>query len=289
MTSVVNQTLELVPGRAGFAAEVRGIDLAAVQDETSLHGLREALAAYGVLSVPDQKLDAAGLQAFTGRFGDFGHDPFVQPMSGHEHVIEVCRDASETAPIFGSLWHSDWSFQSEPPAATILLGAEVPPVGGDTVFANAAAAFDALSPVFQDMLSRLQAVHTAAPAYGPKGLFSRDDDTRTMDIIVSPEAENTQTHPIVRSHPVTGRKALFVNHVYTVGIDGMREQESRALLEFLFKHMTRGEFVHRHRWQAGTVLMWDNRSVVHYADGGYEGHRRLMYRTTVAGEQPIAA
>ena len=277
------------PFPAGFGAEVHGLDVMSLDDERVLDGLRDDLARYGVLSLPQQRLDPSSLEAFTGRFGDFGHDPFVAPIDDNGHVIEVRRDAEETAPIFGSLWHSDWSFQESPPSATVLYGVEVPPVGGDTVFADGAAAFDALSAEMQRVLCTMRAVHTASPAYGPKGLFSKDDDTRTMKIIVSPEADNTQVHPLVRVHPVTGRKSLYINHVYTVAIDGMHEDESKLLLEFLFKHMTRPQFVFRHRWQAGTLLMWDNRTVVHYADGGYEGYRRLMYRTTVAGETPIAA
>lgn len=282
------QHFELVPFAHGFGAEVRGLDLGGPLADAVLDELRAAFAAHGVLCVPGQALSPGEFERFSGRLGRFGEDPYVRPMDGYEHVIEVRREAAETAPVFGSMWHSDWSFQPEPPAATVLFAAEVPPVGGDTVFADACRAFEALSPAMQAMLEPLRAVHSAAPAYGPRGLFARDDDSRSMRIVVSAEAEAEQSHPLVRRHPLTGRRALFVNHVYTIGIEGMHPPESRALLEFLFRHMTRPGFVYRHRWQPGTLLMWDNRCVVHYAEGGYEGHRRLMYRTTLAGERPAA-
>lgn len=280
--------LEIKPRPHGFAAEVRGIDLAASLDENTVTALRTALATHSVLSVPEQDLNPAALERFSAQVGAFGHDPYVAPMDGFEHVIEVIREARETAPIFGSLWHSDWSFQATPPSATVLFAAEVPPVGGDTVFADAYRAFESLSPTMQALLAQLNGVHTAAPAYGPKGLFARDDASRSMRIIVSPEAEQMEVHPLVRRHPLSGRRALYLNHVYTIGIEGMRADESKTLLDFLFRHMTQAAFVYRHRWQAGTLVMWDNRCVVHYADGGYEGHRRLMYRTTLAGERPCA-
>ncbi|MCB1749169.1 MAG: TauD/TfdA family dioxygenase [Gammaproteobacteria bacterium] len=279
----------LRPRRPGFVAEVAGLDLAVPLAPPVLDALRRAWTAHPVLVVTGQHLDAAALERFAGSFGAFGHDPYVVPLDDHAHVIEVRREARETAPIFGSLWHSDWSFQATPPSATLLYGAEIPPCGGDTVFADGYAALQALSPTLRGVLEGLRGVHSAAPSYGPRGLFARDDDSRSMRIIVSPEAERQQAHPVVRMHPHSGRAALFVNHVYTIGIAGMHADESRALLEFLFKHMTRAEFVYRHRWQPGTLVIWDNRCVVHYADGGYEGHRRLMYRTTLAGEAPRGA
>ncbi len=281
--------LALAPEPCGYAARVAGLDLSRPQDDATHQAIRQAFTQYPVLCFTGQHLDPASLQRFAGSLGAFGHDPYVAPLPDHPHVIEVRREAQETAPIFGSLWHSDWSFQATPPSATLLYGAEIPPCGGDTVFANGYAAFEALSPTMQRMLANLDGVHSAAPAYGPKGLFSRDDATRSMRIIVSADAERSEAHPVVRRHPGSGQPTLYVNHVYTIGIDGMRVDESRTLLEFLFKHMTREEFVYRHRWEQGSLLMWDNRCVVHYADGGYEGHRRQMYRSTLAGERPQRA
>ena len=273
---------------ADCVAHVSGIDLASPLTPARVAQIHAAFARHPVLVFPDQDLDPGAIERLGAALGPFGHDPYVMPLDDHAHVIEVRREARETAPIFGSLWHSDWSFQATPPSATVLYGAEVPPVGGDTLFADGYRAFEALSPVMQDLLADLRGVHSAAPSYGPQGLFARDDASRSMRIVVSAAAEATESHPIVRRHPASGRRALFVNHVYTVGIEGMRGDESRALLEFLFKHMTRPEFVYRHRWQSRTLVMWDNRCVVHYADGGYAGHRRVMYRITLAGERPCA-
>ena len=282
-------SLSVTPESRGFVAAVRGLDLRAPLPAAVQRDLMAAWTRHAVLYFPEQSLDPAMLEQVSSYLGPFGHDPYVLPKAGYEHVIEVRREARETAPIFGSMWHSDWSFQATPPSATLLYGDIVPPRGGDTVFADACRAYEALSPTMRDLLLPLNAVHCAAPAYGPNGLFARDDATRSMQIVVSPDAEKTELHPLVRRHPLSGRNALYVNHVYTLGIEGMRADESQALLEFLFKHMTRNEFIYRHRWQPHTLLLWDNRCVLHYADGGYEGHRRLMYRTTVAGERPQAA
>lgn len=281
--------LNVVPEAQGFVAAVRGVDLRVPLSAAAQRDLMSAWTRHAVLYFPHQQLEPATLEQISTYLGPFGQDPYVKPMDGYRHVIEVCREARETAPIFGGSWHSDWSFQATPPSATLLYGDIVPPRGGDTVFADAGAAFAALSPTMQRVLLPLNAIHSAAPAYGPKGLFARDDDTRSMHIIVSPDADQTEVHPIVRRHPLSGRCSLYINHVYTLAVEGMRAAESQALLNFLFKHMTCSDYVYRHRWQPHMLLLWDNRCVLHYADGGYQGHRRVMYRTTVAGERPQAA
>ena len=280
------RTITVEPNRDGFGAAITGPDLAAPLDAAIRSEILDAWARHAVLFFPEQRLDAATVEGFTADIGPFGVDPYVEPIDGHEHVIEVRRNAAETAPIFGSRWHSDWSFQQQPPSGTVLYGVDVPPVGGDTLFADGCRAYEALSPTMQDLLSELKAVHSATRAYGPSGLFSRDDESRSMRIVVSEKAEASEVHPVVRTHPLSGRKTLYVNHVYTLAIEGLHPKESRALLDFLFKHMTQAAFVYRHRWHANMLTMWDNRCVMHYADGGYDGHRRIMLRTTVAGERP---
>ena len=282
-------SLSVTPNANNFGATVFGVDLSIPLHPAVVADLHAAWARHSVLCFPGQRLDPASLERFSTYLGPFGHDPYVAPMDGYAHVIEVKREARETAPVFGGMWHSDWSFQATPPSATVLYGAAIPPVGGDTVFADTARAYADLSPTMQELLRSLRGVHSAAPAYGPEGLFARDDNSRSMRIIVSADAENVEVHPIVRLHPQAGRPVLFVNHVYTIGIDGMRADESKALLEFLFRHMTQAEYLYRHRWQAGMLVVWDNRCVVHHAEGGYTGHQRLLYRTTVAGERPQAA
>ncbi|MFN3584912.1 TauD/TfdA dioxygenase family protein [Phenylobacterium sp.] len=279
--------IEVLPEPSGFGAQVRGLDLSRPLPAEALEAVKAAWARHAVLAFPDQPLTLDELEAFTLQIGPFGEDPFIKPMPGHPNVLELRREADETATNFGAGWHSDWSFQEKPPAATILRSEVVPPVGGDTLFCDCARAYEALSPAFQRMLEGLRAVHSATRAYGTKGIFARETQKRTMEIIVSPEADKALTHPLVRTHPVTGRKALYVSPVYTTGIEGLTVAESKAILSFLFAHMTQDQFVHRHRWAPGMVLLWDNRCTAHFAEGGYDGHLRVMHRTTVAGEVPV--
>jgi taurine dioxygenase len=280
------RTIKVQPQETGFGAEVTGLDLRRPLAPEILAEVKAAWAAHAVLAFPDQPLTLDELEAFTLQIGPFGEDPFIKPMPGRPNVLELRREPDETATNFGAGWHSDWSFQPAPPAATILRSEVVPPVGGDTLFCDAARAYEALSPTMKTMLAPLQAVHSAARPYGTKGLFARETQTRTMQIISSPEADKTELHPLVRTHPVTGRKALFVSPVYTVGIEGLTAPEEEAILGFLFKHLTQDQFIYRHRWRPGMVLMWDNRCTMHFAEGGYDGHLRVMHRTTVAGEVP---
>lgn len=279
-------TLNVRPQASGFGAEITGVDLSRALPDEVLAEVKAAWAAHGVVAFPGQPLSLEALEAFTQQIGPFGVDPFIAPMPGHPNVLELRREPDEQATNFGAGWHSDWSFQREPPAATLLRSQVVPPVGGDTLFADCARAYEALSPVMQTMLQGLRAVHSASRAYGTQGVFAREAARRTMEIIVSPEADKTLAHPLVRTHPVTGRKALFVSPVYTVGVEGMTPKESQALLGFLFAHIVQDEFVYRHRWAPDMLLMWDNRCTVHFAEGGYDGHLRVMHRTTVAGDVP---
>lgn len=275
------------PEPSGFGAQITGVDLSRPVPGEALAEIKDAWARHAVVTFPDQPLSLEALEAFTQAIGPFGHDPFIAPMPGHPNVLELRREPDEKATNFGAGWHSDWSFQAEPPAATLLRSEVTPPVGGDTLFADCTRAYEALTPAFQAMLAPLKAVHSASLAYGTRGVFARETERRTMKIIVSPEADKTQVHPLVRTHPVTGRKALYVSPVYTRGIEGMTHAESAAILKFLYEHMTQEQFVYRHKWKPGTLLMWDNRCTVHFAEGGYDGHLRVMHRTTVAGEKPV--
>ena len=279
--------IKVTPQESGFGAEVTGLDLAGPLAGEELAAVKDAWARHTVLAFPGQPLSLEALEAFTLQIGPFGIDPFIKPMEGHPNVLELRREPDEKATNFGAGWHSDWSFQKEPPAATLLRSEVTPPVGGDTLFADCARAYDTLSDAMKALLAPLRAVHSASRAYGTQGVFAKETAKRTMEIIVSPEADKTISHPLVRTHPVTGRKALYVSPVYTVGIEGMTLKESQAILGFLFAHMTQDEFVYRHKWKQGMLLMWDNRNTVHFADGGYDGHLRVMHRTTVAGEAVV--
>jgi taurine dioxygenase len=279
--------IEVTPQASGFGAEITGLDLSRPLPAAVLEEVKAAWARHGVVAFPDQPLSLEAQEAFTETMGGFGHDPYIKPMEGHPNVLELRREPHERATNFGAGWHSDWSFQAAPPAATILHSKVVPPVGGDTLFVDAVRAYEALSPTMQTLLAPLQAVHSARQSYGTQGVFAKDTEKRTMQIIVSEEADGSLTHPLVRTHPVTGKKALYVSPVYTVGIEGMTPQEAKAILGFLFAHLTQEAFIYRHRWREQMLLMWDNRCTMHFAEGGYDGHLRLMHRTTVAGEVPV--
>jgi taurine dioxygenase len=272
---------------SGFGAEITGLDISRPLPPETLAAVKQAWADHSVMWFPDQPLDHDQLEAFTLQFGAFGNDPYVAPLKDRRHILEVRREPDETTSPFGAAWHSDWSFQDASPAATLLHAKVIPPVGGDTLYADGYRAFEALSPAMQDILTSLRGVHSAARPYGPQGAYAKEAPGRSMTILWSAEAEKTHSHPIVRTHPVSGRRALFVNPVYTVGIEGMTEAESAALLGFLFKHMTADEFVHRHAWSANMLTMWDNRCALHNATGGYDGHLRVLHRTTVAGDTPV--
>jgi taurine dioxygenase len=279
------QRLTITRNESGFGAEVTGLDLSRRLPAKTIAAVKRAFLAHGVLWFPDQPLSHDQLEAFTLQLGPFGWDPYVAPLEGRPHILEVRRDPDEKASVFGGGWHSDWSFQPTPPSATILHAKVVPPVGGDTLYADAVAAYEALSPAFQRMLAPLTTIHSAARPYGPSGHFAKEDAGRSMKILWSAEAEKTQVHPLVRQL-LDGRRALFINPTYVVGIEGFSEAESGALLGFLYKHMLSDAFIYRHAWSANMLTMWDNRRAMHNATGGYDGHQRVMHRTTVAGERP---
>jgi len=283
-------TLTITETDAPFAAAITGAKLAGLEDEETWRAIRAAWAAFPVLSFPDQPLSLEELEQVTLRFGAFGDDPYIAPIEGHPHVIEIRRNADEKAkPFAADAWHSDWSFQDVPPAGTMLHAQVIPPQGGDTLFADATLAFEALSEHDRQELEDLRALHSAILGYSTKGAFAADRHERSMKILVSEEAEARHAHPMVRIHPVTGRKSLYINPVYTVGIEGMDDAEAAEILGPLYRHMLKPEFLYRHKWQNNMLLLWDNRRVMHAATGGYDGHARLLHRTTISGEPVIAA
>ena len=282
-----DSSITVRPNPSGFGAEIVGVDLSRPLDPGDLALVKQAWTAHSVVWFPDQPLNHTQLEVVTLQFGDFGHDPYLTGLEERPHIVEVRRNADETSSPFGAAWHSDWSFQETPPAATLLHAKVVPPLGGDTLYADGYRAYEALSPLLQHMLEGLRGVHSAVRPYGPSGAYARETTPRSMKIISSVEAERTQSHPLVRTHPLSGRKALFVNPVYTIGIEGMEAGEASAMLDFLFRHMTEDAFVYRHRWRPNMLTLWDNRCLMHNATGGYDGHERVMHRTTVAGERPV--
>jgi taurine dioxygenase len=272
----------VVPEQAACGATVVGVDLSRPLAPDVIARIREYWLRHQVLAFPDQSIELADLERFARSIGPFGVDPYFDPVDGHPHVAQVRRDADEQTPIFAETWHSDWSFLERPPQGTVLYGNVIPPVGGDTLFANQYLAWEALPRALKTSLRDRRGIHSARRGYSRQGMYGEKDKGRSMAIRYSDSALATQLHPIARVHPETGRTALFVSMGYTIGIEGMPEDEATALLIELFTHQTREEFVYRHRWAQGMLLLWDNRCVLHAATGGYQGHRRLLHRITIA-------
>jgi taurine dioxygenase len=269
-------------------AVISGVDLSSGLDDAAVAEIRRAVVEHGVVFFRGQSLDPDQQVAFSRRFGPYSPVPFVQPIAGHPEVIAVVREAEETQRFtFGSLWHSDFSFLPEPPMGSILHALEVPPIGGDTLWANQYLAFSTLSPGLRETVRHLRGVHSAREAYSPK-MQGIHDRFAGMRVQTGEEANREQHHPAVRVHPETGREALFLNAQYTLGLDGWWPHEARLLLDYLFAHATQPAFTCRWRWEVGDVAFWDNRCVQHMVMADSTGHRRAMHRTTVAGEAPIA-
>lgn len=276
--------IEVTASGQACGATVRGLDLTRPLDDTTVAAVRVAWLEHHVLAFPDQPMSDDDLERFTLSFGGFGDDPYIAPIPGREHVIAVRRAADETSPLFAENWHSDWSFLERPPAGTCLRSVVVPPSGGDTLFANQHAALDAMP---ADMRARFEgrtAIHSARGGYAPSGFYGDREagSDRSMDIRPAESAMATQLHPLVRPHPETGRLGFFSCLGYIIGLDGVQDGEARELLIELFAWQGRDEFVYRHEWEPDMLVMWDNRSVLHKATGGFEGHERVLHRTTIA-------
>ncbi|MFZ4718844.1 MAG: TauD/TfdA dioxygenase family protein [Ilumatobacteraceae bacterium] len=276
--------IDRIAGALG--AEVRGIDLTTTLTDDQVAALRAAVLEHKVVFLRDQPYATEHLERLTEQLGGHGRTPFLESMPGHPGVVKVVKEADERGFNFGGAWHSDWSFQPEPPAFTLLWSVEVPPVGGDTMWSNQELAFQTLSPGLQDTLRGLRVVHSAGWAYAADGILARTAAGRSMRINTSDEALAEHVHPAVPVHPETGREALFVNSTYTVRFDGWSVPESAALLQHLYTHCTRDAFTCRFRWTPGTLAIWDNRTTQHNALDDYRGHRRELHRTTVAGTAP---
>jgi taurine dioxygenase len=270
--------------RSGEAcgATVTGVDLGGPLHAGLVANIRAAWLEHRVLAFRDQSMDDDALERFTLSMGGFGHDPFFAPIAGRTNIAAVRREADEKTPLFAENWHSDWSFLARPPAGTCLLAVDVPAAGGDTLFADQHAAWDALPTARQRELDGLTAIHSARYAYAPQGTYGEKDAGRSMDIRPSAAAMATQSHPLIATHPETGRRGFFSALGYIIGIEGMDESQSLPLLRELYAWQTRDEFVHRRTWKPGMLVIWDNRAVLHRATGGYEGQRRELHRTTVA-------
>lgn len=278
--------IRVEPVSGVLGAEVEGIDLgddATLQDPEATQAIKDAFLEHHVLFFRDQQLTPDTLKRFAQTFGELDTHPFVEGMADHPEVIEIVTEPDDRMN-FGGGWHTDVTFLDEPDLGSILYALDVPPYGGDTLFADQHAAYDALSPTMQRFLDGLVAIHDAGLQYTEGGYSTRSKSMRTKNADTA--ADRRTRHPVVRTHPETNRKALYVNRAFTTRIDGLHKPESDALLEFLFQHATEERFTCRFRWEPGSVAMWDNRSVQHFALFDYRGHRRRMHRVTIRGDRP---
>lgn len=262
--------------------EIKGLNLNSKLPKEVIEKIRSAWLENGVAVFPNQDLTHDQFENFSLEFGNFGDDPFLGGLEEKPNIVEVKRLASEKASPFGGGWHSDWSFQSNPPAATFLLSKIIPPVGGDTLFANTQKAYEDLDNEMKLKVNNLKVVHSAKLPYADDGFYATEKETRSMNIITSKEAKKEQIHPLVKTHPETQKKGLFINPVYTSHILDVSDEESFLILSTLYEHMTQEKYVFRHKWSENMLLMWDNRTVMHMAEGGYDGYDRLLHRITIA-------
>ena len=268
--------LRRIAGALG--AEIEAVDLAARLSPDAVAEIRRAFLEHQVIFFRDQPLAPAQFMAFARHMGRPIEYPFVKGIEGFAEVIEV-KKLEHERQNFGGIWHSDTAYLAEPPMGSMLLAREVPPYGGDTEFASQYAAYEALSEGMRRLLDDLKAVNASSKADATR---TREDLTRQKEIV----AEYVAEHPVVRTHPETGRKALYVNVGHTVRFSGMTEEESAPLLAFLFRHQVRPEFTCRFQWRAGSLAFWDNRCTQHNPVNDYHGHRRVMHRITLAGDKP---
>lgn len=241
-----------------------------------------------MVSLPDQTLSLDDLERLTDQLGGRMVTPFVKPLDERPFVIRVLKECSDKLN-FANAWHSDLTYLPEPPSFTLLYAHEVPDFGGDTLFQNQFLAYETLSDGLKQTLRGLRAVHSAGAAYGTGGYLDQVKQHMSTTIEPSKDAFKEVAHPIVVTHPESGRRALFVNPVYTTRIEGWSHGESQALLQYLYKHSLNENFTCRVRWAKGTLTIWDNRATQHNALNDYAGQRREMFRTSVKGAVPKAA
>ena len=271
------QKLELKKVTPHCGAEVRGIDLSQPLEAGTIEALEMALAEHCVLFFRDQELAPEQLKRLGRYFGKLHlHPAWPRLVKGHPEIMELLTDQNSKR-VAGEDWHSDVSCDKEPPLGTILYMLEVPPVGGDTLFANMYAAFETLSAPMQRFLNGMTALHDGEQAY--RGRYEGvEDENKTF-----PRAE----HPVVRTHPVSGRGALFVNRIFTTRILDLAKPETDALLGMLFDHVAQPDFQCRFRWEPGSVAFWDNRCTQHFALWDYYPNRRHGLRVTIRGDTPF--
>jgi len=274
------EALKIRKVAGALGAELSGVDLSSDLSDATIAGIRQALVDHQVIFFRDQSLTAEQHLAFGRRFGPLNIHPYVKGMAAHPEVMEIIKEPTDKTN-FGGGWHSDMSFLEAPSIGSILYAVETPDYGGDTLFASQVAAYEALSPGLQKTLEGLNAVHSAGREYSSAGHSAQKRGSMQVANADAEGAAGEFIHPMVKVHPETGRKALYVNPAFTMRIEGWSRRESKPLLNFLFEHSRYEAFTCRFSWAPGSMAFWDNRSVWHFALNDYPGQRRHMRRVTV--------
>ena len=285
----MSSTISVTPLTGSIGAEIGGVDLAAPLSNSQAAEVHAAFLEHHVIFFRDQDLTAPDRQKAAARlFGEPVSIPFVKSLADHPEIIDIVKEPEDVGKYnFGGNWHTDTTFLETPALGALLYALEVPSRGGDTLFADMSAAYDTLSDGLKSTLDGLRALHTGKRSYGSQSKFQGGkNQSVSMQIDATEDGDKLVSHPVVRTHPETGRKSLFVNPNYTVSFDGWTEAESKPLLDFLHAHAIRDEFVCRFRWDAGSVAVWDNRCTMHRAVNDYEGMRRHVRRVTLDGDRP---
>lgn len=270
-------------------ASITGVDLSAALSDDTVREIRKLWLSHHVLAFPNQQLTDADLVRITGYFGSIGDDPFFLPIDNTSPVVALTRRADEVAPVFAETWHTDWSFKSDPPIGTCLYSLTVPPVGGDTSFVNQHKALAEMPSALRSKLEGRNALHSAALAYAPDGMYGdRDSEAdRSMKIVTSDKARDVYAHPLIQQHSESGEETLYGTIGYIIGIEGMSDEAAKSLLLELYQWQIREQFQYTHKWREHMLVMWDNRSVLHRANGGYDGYARELHRTTIANSPDL--
>ena len=277
-------TLTVTPSGQACGARIEGIDLTQDLSNHQIAELRQLWLEHKVIAFPNQALSPEDLERVAQYFGDIGEDPFFGHIDGYPNICAIQRDADEKTSIFAEIFHTDWSFMDIPPAGTALFGITIPPHGGDTLFADQVKAHEEMPDDLRARVEGLTAIHSAAFGYAPDGAYGSSDQEsgRSMQIKPSEKARETCAHPLVREHHETGTKALFSSAAYIQRFEDMSAEDSQALLMELYVHQTQEKFQYRHRWEKDMLVIWDNRSLLHSATGGFDGYDRLLHRVTIA-------
>ena len=272
--------IEVTPQSTALGAVISGIDLSKEPSKRAMAELEDAFGRYSVIFFRDQNLTPQQHIAMAERWGAINVNRFFNPLDGYPQIAQVIKEANQKENI-GGTWHTDHSYDLIPAMGSMLYAREVPTVGGDTLFSSMYLAYEALSEDMKKMLADLKAWHSSRHAFG----YSVTDSEHFEDGRLANPGQATQDalHPVVITHPLTGRKALYVNADFTVRFDGWTVEESQPILDLLYAHGARQEFTCRFHWEPGSIAFWDNRATWHYAMNDYQGHRRIMHRITLEG------